>query len=72
MQSVRELPRSPERSCVRADPAQTAKYYPTQCPTTQIVPTARQHGTFHAPEAHPVMRYVPSDVLIECDRMGAR
>eukprot|EP00966_Prymnesium_polylepis_P335855 7391187-Prymnesium_polylepis.1 len=34
-------------------------------------PTARQHHTFCARGADPDMRYVPSDVPIERDRVGA-
>ena len=34
-------------------------------------PTARQHRTFCARRADPDMRYVPSDVPVERDRMGA-
>ena len=34
-------------------------------------PTARQHRTFCARRADPDMRYIPSDVPVERDRMGA-
>ena len=74
VQPPRELRSAPERTCELADHPQTATHYPTDPhPMSQPVggPTARQHRTFCARRADPDMRYVPSDVPVERDRMGA-